>query len=246
MPTPAPSPARTLVQVASSVTLEGLVATEFNSDKGLKAAFAQSILGSADGAFDDVLDVEAAGRRRLADGAGVEISYTGVTLVDGTEDAAAASANVLSQASAALTAMIDDGSFLVALQASDAAFAAMTIDEAATRAAIDAATHIFVVTTPDPTTPPTPAPTPRPSLAGAVGGAESTTEATDSSSGGSGGGSDNGMAVAGGGAAAGAVLLLAAVAFFCYRRRKGSAANKKLVARGGDTELYETLGNIFS
>ena len=217
------------------MTLKGLVATEFNSDEGLKAAFAQSILGSADGAFDDVVDVEAAGRRRLADGAGVEISYTGVTLVDGTEDAAAASANVLSQASAALTAMIDDGSFLVALQASDAAFAAVGIDEAATRAAIDAATHIFVVTTPGPTTPPTPAPTPRPTLAGAVGGAESSTEATGSSSGGSGGGGGDEVMVAGGGAAAGAVLLLAAAAFFFYRRSKGS--NKKQAARGGDIEL---------
>ena len=149
------------------MTLEGLVATEFNSDEGRKAAFAQSILDSADGVFDDVVDVEAAGRRRLADGSGVEISYTGVTLVDGTEDAAAASANVLSQASAALTAMIDDGSFLVALQASDATFAAVTIDEATTRAAIEAATHTFVVTTPGPTPPPTPAPAPRPTLAGA-------------------------------------------------------------------------------
>ena len=145
------------------MTLEGLVATEFNSDQGRKAAFAQSILDSVDGVFDDVVDVEAAGRRRLADSSGVEISYTGVTLVDGTEDAAAASANVLSQASAALTAMIDDGSFLVALQASDATFAAVTIDEATTRAAIEAATHTFVVTTPGPTTPPTAAPSAAPS-----------------------------------------------------------------------------------
>ena len=111
------------------------------------------------------------------------------------------------EASAALTAMIDDGSFLVALQASDAAFAAVTIDEAATRAAIDLATHIFVVTTPGPTTPPTPAPTPRPTLAGAVGGAESSTKATGSSFGGSGGGGGGEVMVAGGGAAAGAVLL---------------------------------------
>ena len=56
------------------MTLEGLVATEFNSDQGRKAAFAQSILDSADGVFDDVVDVEAAERRRLADGSGVEIS----------------------------------------------------------------------------------------------------------------------------------------------------------------------------
>ena len=51
------------------MTLEGIVATEFNSDEGLKAAFAQSIIDSSDGVFDDVVDMEATERRRLADGA---------------------------------------------------------------------------------------------------------------------------------------------------------------------------------
>jgi len=83
-PTPLPTPAQTLVKVASSVTLEGIVATEFNADEGMKAAFAQSILDSAKGAFDDVIDIEATGRRRLAAGAGVGVSYTGVARVVGT------------------------------------------------------------------------------------------------------------------------------------------------------------------
>ena len=47
-------------QAASSVTLEGIVATEFNADEGMKA-LAQSILDSAGGAFDEVIDIEAAG-----------------------------------------------------------------------------------------------------------------------------------------------------------------------------------------
>merc|ERR1719409_1324718 len=62
--TPAPTPTQTAVQVTSSVTLEGIVATEFNSDEGLKAAFAQSVLDSAGGAFEEVIDIEAVGRRR--------------------------------------------------------------------------------------------------------------------------------------------------------------------------------------
>ena len=63
----------------------------------------------------------------------------------------------------ALTLAIDDGSFLTTLQAADSAFAAVTVDETATYAAIAAATVVFVVTTP--------APSPRPTseaLAGAV------------------------------------------------------------------------------
>ena len=76
-----------MVKVASSVTLEGIIATEFNADEGMKAAFAKSILDSAKGAFDEVIDIEAAGRRRLDDGAGVGVSYTGVARVVGTDDA---------------------------------------------------------------------------------------------------------------------------------------------------------------
>ena len=137
--TPAPTPTQTAVQVTSSVTLEGIVATEFNSDEGLKAAFAQSIIDSSDGVFDDVVDVEAAERRRLADGAGVEISYTGVTRVDGTDNAEQVSAELLEQSMDALTLAIDDGSFLTTLQASDPAFSAVAVDVDATHAAIEAA-----------------------------------------------------------------------------------------------------------
>ena len=151
-PTPAPTPAQTLVKVASSVTLEGIVATEFNADEGMKAAFAQSILDSAKGAFDEVIDIEAVGRRRrLDDGAGVGVSYTGVARVDGTEDAASVGADLLEQASDALTAAFDDGSFLTTLQAADTAFAAVTVDVAATQTALADAALEVIVTTPSPT-----------------------------------------------------------------------------------------------
>ena len=50
-----------MVKVASSVTLEGIVATQFNADEGMKAAFAQSILDRSNGAFDEVIDIVAGG-----------------------------------------------------------------------------------------------------------------------------------------------------------------------------------------
>ena len=149
-----------MVKVASSVTLEGIVATEFNADEGMKAAFAQSILDSAGGAFDEVIDIEAAGRRRrLDDGSGVGVSYTGIARVVGTDDAASVGADLLEQASDALTAAVGDGSFLTTLQAADTSFAAVTVDVAATQAAIADAALEVIVTTPSPTASPT---TPRP------------------------------------------------------------------------------------
>merc|ERR1719240_684321 len=166
--TPSPRPAQTLVQVDSSVTLAGIVATEFNADEDMKAAFAQSVLDSANGAFDEVIDIEAAGivsagkRRRLDDGAGVDVSYTGVARVDGTETAETDSADLLQQSTEALRTAVDDGSFLNTLQAADAAFSAVKVDLEATNAALLAATVVFVVTTPAPTTllvtPPTTSP----------------------------------------------------------------------------------------
>merc|ERR1719261_1292453 len=160
-PTPAPTPAQTLVQVDSSVTLAGIVATEFNADEDMKAAFAQSVLDSANRAFDEVIDIEAAGivsagkRRRLDDGAGVDVSYTGVARIDGTETAEADSADLLQQSTEALRTAVDNGSFLSTLQAADAAFASVKVDLEATQAALLAATVVFVVTTPAPTTSPT-------------------------------------------------------------------------------------------
>ena len=149
-----------MVKVASSVTLEGIVATEFNADEGMKAAFAQSILDSAGGAFDEVIDIEAAGRRRLDDGSGVGVSYTGVARVVGTDDAASVGAGLLEQASDALTAALGDGSFLTTLQAKHtAAFSSVTVDVAATQTAIADAVLEGIVTTPDPTASPTPRPT---------------------------------------------------------------------------------------
>ena len=151
------------------MTLEGIVATEFNADEGMKAAFAQSILDSAGGAFDEVIDIEAAGRRRrLDDGSGVGVSYTGVARVVGTDDAASVGADLLEQASDALTAAVGDGSFLTNLQAADTAFAAVTVDVAATQTAIADAALEVIVTTPSPTVSPTPRPTVAPTAAPTV------------------------------------------------------------------------------
>ena len=148
-----------MVKVASSVTLEGIVATQFNADEGMKAAFAQSILDRSNGAFDEVIDIEAAGGRRRLAGAGVGVSYTGVARVDGTDDAASVGADLLEQASDALTAAVGDGSFVTNLQAADTAFAAVTVDVAATQTAIADAVLEVIVTTPGPTASPTPRPT---------------------------------------------------------------------------------------
>ena len=148
-----------MVKVASSVTLEGIVATQFNADEGMKAAFAQSILDRSKGAFDEVIDIEAAGGRRRLSGSGVGVSYTGVARVDGTDDAASVGADLLAQASDALTAAVGDGSFLTTLQAADTAFAAVTVDVAATQTAIADAVLEVIVTTPGPTASPT---TPQP------------------------------------------------------------------------------------
>ena len=164
-PTPAPTPSQTLVKVASSVTLEGIVADDFNADEGMKTAFAESILASAGGEFDEVIDIEAVGRRRLAAGAGVGVSYTGVARVVGTDDAASVGADLLEQASDALTAALGDGSFLTTLQATDTAFAAVTVDVAATQAAIADAALEVIITTPSPTVSPTPRPTVAPTVA---------------------------------------------------------------------------------
>ena len=96
--TPAPTPILTIVQITSSVTLQGIVAVVFNADKdGMQAAFAQSIIDSVGGLFEEIIDIEATEQRRrlqttYSPGAdsvdGVEISYTGVARVDGTDNAA--------------------------------------------------------------------------------------------------------------------------------------------------------------
>ena len=148
------------------MTLEGIVATEFNADEGMKRAFAQSILASAGGEFDEVIDIEAVGRRRrLDDGSGVGVSYTGIARVVGTDDAASVGADLLEQASDALTAAVGDGSFMTNLQAADTAFAAVTVDVAATQAAIADAALEVIVTTPGPTASPTPRPIGAPTVA---------------------------------------------------------------------------------
>ena len=70
----------------------------------------------------------------------VEVSYTGVARVDGT-DGEAASADLLEQSMDAMTLAIHDGSFLTKLQASDPAFSAVAVDVDATQAAIEAASY---------------------------------------------------------------------------------------------------------
>ena len=153
-----------MVKVASSGTLEGIVATQFNADEGMKAAFAQSILDRSNGAFDDVIDIVAAGgRRRLDEGSGIGVSYTGVARIDDVEDANSLAADVLSQATAALTTAVADGSFLATLQTkaaeesaeAAAAFSAVVVDVAATQKAIADAVLEVIVTTPGPTASPT-------------------------------------------------------------------------------------------
>ena len=171
--TPAPTPTQTAVQITSSVTLEGIVTVVFNADKdGMQAAFAQSIIDSTGGLFEEIIDIEAAERQRrrlrttysptlaptlaptrgmptpgVDSVDGVEISYTGVARVDGT-DGEAASAALLEQSMDAMTLAVYDGSFLATLQASDPSFAALTMDVEATQAAIEAASYAFVVMTP--------------------------------------------------------------------------------------------------
>ena len=148
------------------MTLEGVNPVVFNADKtGRQAAFAQSIMDSTGGLFEEIIDIEAAGRRRLDDGAaGVVISYTGIARIDGTDNGEQVSADLLEQSMDALTLAIDDGSFLTALQAADSRFASVTVDETATYAAIAAATVVFVVTTPAPSPRPTLWPSTAPSL----------------------------------------------------------------------------------
>ena len=82
----------------------------------------------------------------------------------------------------AMTLAIYDGSFLATLQASDPSFSAVAVDVGATQAAIEAASHTFVVLTPGPSA----APTPRTTVSDA---SESSFEPpTNSSSSGSGSG----------------------------------------------------------
>ena len=72
---------------------------------------------------------------------------------------------MLEQASDALTAALGDGSFLTTLQAADTSFAAVTVDVAATQAAIADAALEVIVTTPSPSASPTPRPTVAPTAA---------------------------------------------------------------------------------
>ena len=159
----------------------------------MKAAFAQAVLNSAGGAFDEVIDIEAvSGRRRLAGAGGggvawVMISYTGVARVLGTEDVASVGAKVQDEASVALTDAVGDGSFSVALQTADKSFIGVTVDSAATLRAIEDADYVYIVTTPEPTA----APSPRPTTSQPT--AASTT--TPAGSGGGGGGEDSSVTI---------------------------------------------------
>ena len=98
----------------------------------MQVAFAHSIIDSVGGLFKEIIDIEATEQRRRLQSTspgtdsvdGVEISYTGVARVDGTDNAAAVSADVLEQSMDAMTLAVYDGSFLATLQDLDSAFAA--------------------------------------------------------------------------------------------------------------------------
>ena len=65
--TPAPTPTQMVVQITSSVMLQGIVAVVFNADKdGMQMAFAQSIIDSVGGLFEEIIDMGATERRRLS------------------------------------------------------------------------------------------------------------------------------------------------------------------------------------
>ena len=51
--------------ITSSVMLQGIVAVVFNADKGMQMAFAQSIIDSVGGLFEEIIDMGATERRRL-------------------------------------------------------------------------------------------------------------------------------------------------------------------------------------
>ena len=149
-----------MVKVASSVTLEGIVATQFNADEGMKAAFAQSILDRSNGAFDEVIDIVAGwgseaprrrfGRRRLLHGRRPRRRHRGRSF---------GWCRFAGTGVGRLTAAVGDRSFLTTLQAADTAFAAVTVDVAATTSSIADAVLEVIVTTPGPTASPT---TPQP------------------------------------------------------------------------------------
>ena len=239
------------------MTLEGIVAVVFNADKdGMQAAFAQSIIDSVGGLFEEIIDIEATEQRRRLQTTysptaaptstqdmeedeeedGVEISYTGVARVDGT-DGEAASADLLEQSMDAMTLAIYDGSFLATLQASDPAFSAVAVDVGATQAAIEAASHTFVVLTPGPSAAPTPGPTPRTTFAGA---AESSLDPpTNSSASGSGTGpalaSTHIILIAVGGAVLFLIMIGSAVTV--WRREHARQQPKRPTDEAIDVEL---------
>ena len=179
-----------MVEVASSVSLEGVVADEFNADEDMKDAFAQSIIDSSDGVFDDVVDVEAVVRRRRLQAeyppspaptreadrtlaptraaAGLaDVSYTGVARRRHRGRRGGLD-GFIGEGRGRLTTAVDDGSFLD--QASDQRRGTLARSRRRVQrhhprrdgdaAHIGRARHVFVVTTPEPTAAPTPRPTP--------------------------------------------------------------------------------------
>ena len=155
-------------------------------------------------------------RRRLDDGSGVGVSYTGIARVVGTDDAASVGADRLEQASDALTAAVGDGSFVTTLQAADTAFAAVTVDVAATQTAIADAVLEVIVTTPGPTASPT---TPQP-----------TSGPTTTPGGSAGDGEDGGGAIIIIVVAVVVVLALAGVAAYLYWKKKKNGTGGTKVA----------------
>ena len=143
------------VEVTSVVVLTGISPMDFNNDPQQQEAFAQAILASLPTEYQDaeVTDIVAriARRRRLQDG--VEVSYTIVVQQDAVIDGGG---GLLGDATAALAAAVKSGAFLqtlieaaaVAGSSAVLAFQSMSVDEAATLAAIATASITVVVATP--------------------------------------------------------------------------------------------------
>ena len=142
------------VEVTSVVVLTGISPMDFNNDPQQQEAFAQAILASLPTEYQDaeVTDIVAriARRRRLQDG--VEVSYTIVVQQDAVIDGGG---GLLGDATAALAAAVESGAFLqtlieaaaVAGSSAVLAFQSMSVDEAATLAAIAAiATRVPTMT----------------------------------------------------------------------------------------------------
>merc|ERR1719327_1861508 len=159
-PTPAPTVAQAVVEVAAAVVLTGIDPTAFNADPQQVEAFAQTILATLPAALAgaEVTDIRAkAARRRRLQAGSVEVEYTIVIRQDATTVTDGGD-SLLASVTDSLTAAVSSGEFLqtlieeAAAAGGSAAMAFMTIDVdvAASTEKIAAAVLTIVVTTPAP------------------------------------------------------------------------------------------------